>query len=46
MHIDGCRGYGVDEIYGMCSSFWKWVKLQFYPKIKFKNGGFYHGKRI
>jgi hypothetical protein len=23
MHIDGCRGYGVDEIYGMCSSFWK-----------------------
>jgi hypothetical protein len=21
--IDGNRGYGVDEIYGMCSSFWK-----------------------
>jgi hypothetical protein len=22
VHIDGCRGYGVNEIYGMCSSFW------------------------
>lgn len=20
---DGCRGYGIDDIYGMCSSFWK-----------------------
>lgn len=22
MHIDGTRGYGVDNIYGMSSSFW------------------------
>jgi len=22
-HIDGCRGYGVDEIYGVSSSFWE-----------------------
>lgn len=22
MHIDGCRGYSVKEIYGMCNSFW------------------------
>jgi hypothetical protein len=22
-HVDGCRGYGVDEIYGMNSGFWK-----------------------
>ena len=22
-HIDGTRGYGITEIYGMCSSFWK-----------------------
>lgn len=21
-HIDGTRGYGIDEIYGMCGSFW------------------------
>jgi hypothetical protein len=22
-HVDGCRGYGVDSIYGMSGSFWK-----------------------